>query len=112
MVSRSPDGGRADGGAAAMTRFEIPTVGAPTSVRFPRVEQRVLSNGVRVLLIEHTAVPAVTVTCLVPAGTAVDPVELPGLASLTAALLTEGAGPYDSIALSDALARIGAHLAA
>ena len=44
-------------------------------------------------------------------GTAIDPASKPGLASLTAALVTEGAGQYDAIALSDALARIGAQLA-
>src|SRR6185503_19241045 len=93
-----------------MSRFTIPTVGAPTSVLFPGVQRRRLGGGLRLWAIEHTAVPVVTVTCLVEAGTAIDPPELPGLATLTSALLTEGAGSYDAIELSDALARIGANL--
>ncbi len=93
-----------------MSRFSIPEPGAPTPVTFPAVHRRTLANGLRVWATEHAAVPVVTVTCLVEAGTATDPPDLPGLASLTSALLTEGAGLYDAIQLSDALARIGAHL--
>ena len=92
-------------------RFEIPRVGEPSSVTFPGVERRMLRNGLRVWAIEHSAVPAVTVSCLLEAGTAIDPASKPGLASLTAALVSEGAGGYDAIALSDMLARIGGHLA-
>jgi zinc protease len=92
-------------------RFEMPRVGEPSSVKFPNVERRMLRNGLRVWAIEHSAVPVVTVSCLLEAGTAIDPAGKPGLASLTAALVAEGAGQYDAIALSDMLARIGGHLA-
>lgn len=92
-------------------RFEIPRLGEPSSVTFPQVERRMLRNGVRVWAIEHSAVPVVTVSCLLEAGTAIDPADRHGLASLTAALVAEGAGQYDAIALSDVLARIGGHLA-
>jgi zinc protease len=92
-------------------RFEIPRVGEPSSVTFPQVERRMLRNGLRLWAIEHSAVPVVTVSCLLEAGTAIDPAGKHGLASLTAALVAEGAGQYDAIALSDVLARIGGHLA-
>ena len=92
-------------------RFEIPRVGEPSSVTFPQVERRMLRNGLRVWAIEHPAVPVVTVSCLLEAGTAIDPAGKHGLASLTAGLVAEGAGQYDAIALSDVLARIGGHLA-
>lgn len=93
-----------------MARFDIPVVGDPSPVRFPHVERRVLRSGLRVWSVEQSAVPVVTVVCLVNAGTSIDPADKPGLASLTSALLTEGAGKYDCIELADALARIGAHL--
>jgi zinc protease len=92
-------------------RFEMPRVAEPSSVRFPEVDRRLLRNGLRVWAIQHAAVPVVTVSCLLEAGTAIDPAGKPGLASLTAALVAEGAGQYDAIALSDILARIGGHLA-
>ena len=92
-------------------RFDMPRVGEPSSVTFPHVERRMLRNGLRVWTIQHSAVPVVTVSCLLEAGTSIDPAGKPGLASLTAALVSEGAGQYDAIALSDVLARIGGHLA-
>ena len=92
-------------------RFEMPLVGAPSSVTFPHVERRMFGNGMRAWAIEQSAVPVVTVSCLLDAGTAIDPPAKHGLASLTAAVVAEGAGQYDAIALSDVLARIGGHLA-
>ena len=93
-----------------MPRFAIPSIGDPSSVRFPRVERRRLDSGLRLWAIQHSAVPVVSVICLVDAGTSIDPGDQPGLASLTSGLVTEGAGRYDAIELSDALARIGAQL--
>ena len=92
-------------------RFEMPRVGEPSSVTFPHVERRMFANGMRAWAIEQSAVPVVTVSCLLEAGTAIDPAAKHGLASLTAAVVAEGAGQYDAIALSDVLARIGGHLA-
>ena len=93
-----------------MQRFAIPQIGDPSSVRFPSVERRRLDSGLRLWAIQHSAVPVVTVICLVEAGTSIDPSDKPGLASLTSGLVTEGAGRYDAIELADALARIGAQL--
>ena len=91
-------------------RFSIPSVGAPSPVRFPHVHREVLGNGMRVWSVPHTGVPAVTVSLVVSGGTSEDPADRHGLASLVAALLTEGAGARDSIAMADAIARIGGHL--
>src|SRR5690242_721443 len=93
-----------------MDRFTIPIVGEPSAVMFPAVERRRLSNGCRIWATEHAAVPLVTVVCLLDAGTSIDPAAQPGLASLTSSLVAEGAGGYDAIGLSDALARIGGQL--
>src|SRR3990172_554904 len=93
-----------------MHRFAIPSVGEPSPVRFPPVSRQALANGIRVWSLEQRAVPAVTITCLADAGSSSDPADRPGLASLTAALMSEGAGALDSIALADALARIGGQL--
>jgi zinc protease len=91
-------------------RFDLPPVGAPSSVAFPAIERVALTNGVRVWFIPHGGVPAVTVSMVIDGGVSADPADRPGLASLVAALVTEGAGGRDSIAMSDALARIGGHL--
>src|SRR5690349_14837886 len=60
--------------------------------------------------VAHTAVPVVSIALVIDGGTARDPADVPGLASLTASLAAESAGARDSLALAEALARIGAQL--
>ena len=91
--------------------FERPQPGAPTAVRFPPLSRDQLGNGLNVLVIRQSSVPMTTAILIVHAGTAHDPETLPGLASLTADLLDEGAGQLDAIALADALAQRGSHVA-
>src|SRR5215510_3943661 len=59
-------------------------------VSFPPYQTRKLSNGLTVYALEHHEQPVVSVRLIITAGAANDPVELPGVASMTAALLTEG----------------------
>lgn len=91
-------------------RFTIPDVGAPSAIVFPPVDRRTLGNGLRVWMLHQPDTAVVTIACVADAGTAADPSDRPGLSSLVAALMTEGAGGRDAIALSDALARIGGQL--
>jgi len=90
---------------------ELPSVGPPSPVSFPAVDRRVLDNGLRLWSMPHAQVPAVTIAIVVDGGTAADPSDRPGLTSLVAGLMTEGAGALDAIAMADAVARIGGHLA-
>jgi len=94
----------------ATPRFDLPVVGPPTPVHFPEVIEDVLGNGVALRAASQNAVPAVTVSLVVSGGTSADPPDRPGLSSLVAGLLHEGAGGRDAIELSDALARLGSHL--
>ncbi len=89
----------------------MPAVGPPDAVQFPPVTRRRLDNGLSVWTITDSAMPVVSAAVVVPAGSAQDPAERPGLISLTGDLLDEGAGGRDAIALSDALARLGSRLA-
>lgn len=91
-------------------RFQLPSPGAASPITFPPIARTALANGLRVWTVRHASVPVATILLVVPFGTANDPVELPGLASLTGDMLDEGAGARDAIALADALARLGATL--
>jgi zinc protease len=91
-------------------RFELPPVGPPTAVSFPPIDRRTLASGLRMWSIRESAVPALTIVALLDGGSSRDPVGRAGLASLVTALMNEGAGGRDAIALSDALARIGGHI--
>jgi zinc protease len=88
-----------------------PRPGAPAVVTPPTPETRRLSNGLSVMYVRRTEVPAVQATLVIRgAGTTDDPAELPGLASFTANMLDEGAGGKDALQLADALDLLGADL--
>ena len=70
----------------------------PTGVPLPAV--RLLSNGLRVVAIERRSLPLLTLRLVIQAGAAADPKDLPGLASLTAAVLPEGTTRRDAHALA------------
>ncbi len=67
-------------------------------------------NGLTVWLVERHALPIVSVTLTVPAGSAEDPKGQAGLAHITADLLDEGAGTRGALDLSSAVNDLGATL--
>jgi predicted Zn-dependent peptidase len=91
-------------------RSRLPSIGADPDFAFPAIVKRTLDNGLKVWTVEHSAVPLVSLLLLLPAGAAADPVDRPGLASLTGDLVDEGAGDLSAITLHETLARIGARL--
>ena len=74
------------------------------------VQSWTTSQGARVYFIETHALPIVDVQVLFLAGSAFDPDDKPGLASLTASLMDQGAGARNEQQVAEALADIGATL--
>jgi predicted Zn-dependent peptidase len=129
----SPDGGsmapryyrspRFEGGAAApaismthrptaaVDRSSPPPVEAINDLTFPAIERTTLSNGIPVVFARRTTVPTIRMSVSFDAGHAADPKEKLGTQGLTLALLDEGAGKRDSIALAEAQERLGAQIA-
>jgi zinc protease len=91
-------------------RFLRPEPGAPVAVRFPPIAREVLDNGLSVWALPFDGVPVASIALVLRHGTAADPADRPGLASLTADLLDEGAGPYDAIRMAEAFSRLGTEL--
>ena len=91
-------------------RDRLPDLGPERSFTLPRAETRVLRGGVRLWTVEQHDVPVLAITWLVPAGSAADPPERPGLAALVADLLDEGSGDRRGLEFHEALARIGGQL--
>jgi zinc protease len=91
-------------------RFLLPDVGSPATVQFPPISRAVLDNGMRIWIIPRPELPVVAMGMVINHGTAADPRDRPGLVSLSSSMLDEGAGGRDSIALADAVSRIGGHL--
>jgi zinc protease len=67
-------------------------------------------NGMKVWLLERHALPLVSVTIVVPSGSADDPKGAAGLAFATADMLDEGAGRRNAVELSSAINDLGATL--
>ncbi len=99
--------------AAAQTpappdRSGPPKLGAPRTLTLPPVTKRALSNGVPVWIVESHEVPVASIALVIRSGGSADPTGKFGLASLTAAMLDEGAGSRDALALADAVDFLGA----
>jgi predicted Zn-dependent peptidase len=89
-------------------RSRLPDVGADPAFTFPTIERHTLSNGLAVRTVEHPSVPVVTLALQVDGGSGADPAGQEGLAAVVADMVDEGTGGMSAIAVSEALARIGA----
>ncbi|MFQ5828523.1 MAG: M16 family metallopeptidase [Candidatus Methylomirabilia bacterium] len=74
--------------------------------------REVLPNGIVVLIAERPAIPIVAVRAYVRAGSAFDPPDAPGLANLTAELLTRGTARRLGPELDEAIEFVGGSLGA
>jgi zinc protease len=92
-------------------RSQAPALGPAPQLDLPPIQKKALSNGLPVWVIESHDLPLVQVNLLVLAGTSDDPPGKFGLASLTAAMLDEGAGSRSSLEIADAVDFLGAALA-
>ena len=100
----------APGFAQAPDRSSAPKPGPAPAFTPPAIQQRALGNGLPVWIDEQHDVPVVQVNLVVRAGSGADPQAKYGLASLTAAMLDEGAAGQDALAIADAVDFLGARL--
>jgi len=112
----------AGGAAVAQAARSSQAAGSPQRGRLPdivlppvstlSITKRQLSNGLSVWIVEQHGLPVVQMSLLVPAGNDADPPGRYGLASLTAAMLTEGAGSRSAVEIADTLDGLQANLSA
>jgi len=95
-----------------LDRSIAPEPGPLRAYRAAPVVQHVLSNGLRVWIVERASTPLVEVRLVVDAGATRESAAQAGLASLTAALLTEGTTHRSGVELADQLSLLGAELQA
>src|SRR6476469_4524375 len=96
----------------APDRSHPPQPGPPAPLRLPTIQKQKLSNGLPVWIVEMHEVPVAQVNLVVLSGTANDPPGKYGVASLTAAMLEEGAGSRSALEIADAVDYLGADLGA
>jgi zinc protease len=92
------------------SKWKLPTPKADPKFTLPGIQRRQLSNGLEVVIVEHHELPIVTMNLVVKSGSAADPQNRAGLASLTADLLDEGTKKRSSLEISNSLNDIGARL--
>jgi zinc protease len=100
----------AAGAAQKPDRSKPPAIGPAPSLTLPAIQRHALSNGLAVWIVEHHEVPLAQINLIVKSGSAADPIGKFGVGSLAAAMLDEGAGSRDALALADALEFLGANL--
>lgn len=74
------------------------------------VHHEVLDNGLKVLLVENTSIPMVSLNATVLAGARYDPDSKAGLAMMTSRLLDEGTETRTSLEIAEAIESVGGAL--
>src|SRR3954471_14258288 len=98
--------------AQAPDRTHPPQPGPPPALHLPAIQKQKLANGLPVWIVELHEVPVAQVNLVVFSGTANDPPGKYGAASLTAAMLEQGAGSRSALEIADAVDYLGADLGA
>jgi zinc protease len=95
---------------AEVATLPLPQLGAPPAPRVPLPHRWELARGVRGVLVPRPGLPQVGLKILLPAGAVHDPTELPGLASMTARMLTEGTDSRNAEEFARRLDTLGASM--
>src|SRR5262245_50526961 len=91
-------------------RTRRPQPGPPPALNLPPIQKQKLANGLPVWIVELHKVPVAQVNLVVFSGTASDPAGRFGIAGMTTAMLTEGAGSRPALEIADAIDVLGADL--
>jgi zinc protease len=92
---------------------EMPAAGAPKAFSFPEPAIKTLANGLRVYVVTDHSQPAVAVRLLImSAGTMKDPSGMPGVAEMTANMLTQGTEKRSAKEIAEGIDFIGGSLEA
>jgi zinc protease len=109
-TATTPTQGVVKHSAEESNKWKLPTPNADPRFTLPGIQRRQLPNGLEVVIVEHHELPVVTMNLVVKSGSAADPQNRAGLASLTADLLDEGTKRRSALEISNSLTDIGARL--
>ncbi len=98
------------GAVADIDRSTMPGSASPRSFSPPVPRREKLDNGLNILYVEDSRLPAVSMSLIVDGGATGDPSDRPGLSHLTAVMLPEGTPTMTSQEISEEMEFIGAHL--
>ena len=112
LVARAQDGEdlSADSGRRAVLKNKAPVASELLALKLPRPTEAILPNGLRIFVLENHRLPTVRMALTLKAGTLLEP--KPGLAQLTASLLTEGTTTRSYTQITEPLEDWGASFSA
>ena len=96
--------------AAEPWRMKQPTPGPERPLRIPPPITSELPNGLRLILSERRGLPIASASLVVTTGSDANPVDRPGLANFTAAMLDEGTATRSAQQIAADVAQLGASL--
>ena len=96
--------------SSSVDRSKRPKPSTEVAFGAPGPVMRRLANGLQVVSIHKTGIPAVAMGLMVRAGAETDPAESPGLAHMTATMLPEGTSSRTSRQIADEMEFIGSSL--
>ncbi len=91
-------------------RKEMPKPAAARPLQLPTLESVQLPNGLTLILNERKGLPIVAANLVFKTGGDANPLDRPGLASFTAAMIDEGTATRGALQIADEIAQIGATL--
>jgi zinc protease len=91
-------------------RADMPKAGPIKALQVPLPTSFELPNGLTVLVNERPGLPIVSASLVVKTGSGANPLDKPGLANFTAAMLDEGTASRSALEIADEVARLGAAL--
>jgi len=91
-------------------RSSLPEPLPPKEATFPTFSRKTLASGLKLIVVQRDSVPVIDMSLVVDSGYAADDPQRSGEASLTMAMLDEGAGKLDALEISARLASLGATL--
>jgi zinc protease len=92
---------------------QMPAAGAPKPFQFPQAASKTLSNGLHVFVVSDSSEPAVTARLVIlSAGSIKDPEGMPGVAQMTANMLTQGTEKRSAREIAETIDFVGGSLEA
>ena len=91
-------------------RNEMPKPAAAKPLQLATPVSETLSNGLTLILNERRGLPIVAANLVLRTGSDANPLDKPGLANFTAAMLDEGTATRNALQIADEVAQLGASL--
>jgi zinc protease len=92
---------------------QMPPAGGPKAFHFPKAAMKTLPNGLHIFVVSDSEQPSVAVQLVIQtAGSVKDPASMPGVAEMTANMLTQGTKTRSAKEIAEAIDFVGGSLGA